>query len=485
MKENAIFKKALRLLAHPASLLAVCFYGLNTFVLQRICPNWLTGKLGDLAWVFVAPLVFTALLSWLLPERQRRAAFTVSMIGTAIVFTLIKATSLNSWLVTGLAKFTGSPFSVVRDTSDLLALLVLPVTLCLWVRPQVVLKTRSRAGLALMALFTLFTVADSAVPNLGITSIDIVDHTILACNSYYSSFQSSDDGQTWQDAQQECTQRVYSAQYGANLQDPNNEQIQYKFRPGLIERSTDGGNTWQVDYQWPLSSEAEQLYYITSNQVYNSSDLPPFSGVVDPRTGEVFFAMGHEGILKRASGATPNYGWIAVGENKKHDYQKSALLINLLYGEWMLAICAGCAGAVLLDIKLKPGKLKVAFLTLGLIGMVVCVLFFPPAQSLTQSYISQFLPMGLLIVLLLMLSLAGNAFFNAGMNSKRRLFLSIAGFLVITILAFLPFALWVYNLIPYHGTALFAAGVVAVAGIILLQMIARLVLPVEIPKLNG
>jgi hypothetical protein len=485
MKENAISDKALSLLVHPISLAAIGIYSLNTFVLQRITPNWFTGKLGDFAWVFVVPLALTAILSWLLPERHRKVAFTFSILGTGVIFILIKATSLNTWLSSNLTNLIGSPISVVQDKSDLLALLVLPVTLWLWVRPRVILKTRRLSGVILIAIFTLFTVADSAAPNIGITSIEFVDNTIVGCNPYYSSVQSNDGGQTWQNSQHECKERIYSPKYGEIIQDPNNGKIQYKFEPGLIERSIDGGNTWQGDYQWNPPSEAERMYYIASNHAYLSGDRPPFSGAVDPQTGDVFFAMGHEGILKRASGTDPKYSWIASGEYIKISYQKSELLINLLYGEWMLVLCAGSAGVALLDIKLKPGKAKTAFLILGLIGMAICVVFFPPAPTLTQPYLSQFLPLGLLIVLLLMLSLAANALYNAGMNSKRRLLFSIIGFLTISILSFVPFAFWIYNILPHYQIAMITAVIVAAVGIFGLQFIASKGIPAETPKMNG
>jgi hypothetical protein len=479
MKDHAVFDKALRLLVHPIPLTAMGLYALNTLALQHIAPNWLTGKLGDFCWILVAPLALTAILSRLLPERAQKYAFPISILSIGLIFSLIKATDLNTMAISSLRGLLGRPVSILQDESDLPALTAMAVTMWLWHRPQTMGKTSRPAGTVLIGLLTLVTIADAVAPNLGIMSIEFADQTILACGGFYSNMQSNDGGQTWQASQEQCTEPIYSPMDGQVIQDPGDERIQYRFKPGLIERSTDGGLTWQADYRWELLSEAEQLYYTSSQRTYNANVPPPFSGAVNPATGEAYFAMGHEGILKREAGESPSYHWLAVGKYKRIEYQKNDLLFALLSGEWMLAVCAGCAGVTLLDIRLKPGKIKTALLILGLIGMAACALVFPPAPTLAQPYFSQFLPMGLMILLLWMLALTANGLYNAGMNSKGRLFLSIAGFLVITILTIVPFVLWVYNVIPHYQNALLTAGIVAIVSLIGLQVLGKRMAPVK------
>ena len=63
MKANSILNKALGWLSHPISLTALGVYAVTIFVLQKLSPNWLTGKIGDFAWMFLAPLTLTALLA--------------------------------------------------------------------------------------------------------------------------------------------------------------------------------------------------------------------------------------------------------------------------------------------------------------------------------------------------------------------------------------------------------------------------------------
>jgi len=478
MKENTLLDKALSLLSHPISLAALGLYAVNIFMLQRLSPNWLTGKLGDFAWVFVAPFALTALLAWLLPLRYNRHAFTFAVVGIVLIFGLTKTIPI----ISGLENLTGHPISFVQDASDLSALMVVPAILWLWRRPRVNVINKYPTGMIAIAFLALLTLADMAAPNFGITSIEFTDKAIIACNGYYGSLQSNDGGQTWQSAQSGCKEVVTSSKYGEVVQDPTDEKIQYQFGPGTIEHSADGGETWQIDYQWMAPSEAAQMYYRVSNGVYTVGDLPPISAALQPQTGDIFFAMGHEGILKRTAGIESDYTWIAVGNYKKMDYRKSELLFGLLYGEWMLALMAGGVGVTLIDRKLNPGKLKTTALILGVIGMIVFALILPPATTLASPYIGQFISMGLMILLLLILSLTINALVNAGTKSKSLLIACIIGFVTVTILSFVPYALWVYNVIPLYKGASLVAVTVSVLGIVGLQFVVQIWMPVDTIK---
>ncbi len=62
-------RAALWSLGHPATLAAVALLLLNGHLLRRAWPSWLTGKLGDFAWLFFAPLALVAVLTLVLPRR--------------------------------------------------------------------------------------------------------------------------------------------------------------------------------------------------------------------------------------------------------------------------------------------------------------------------------------------------------------------------------------------------------------------------------
>jgi hypothetical protein len=52
---NPTSRKFISLLSRPVALTAIVLLALNTLVLQRYAPGWLSGKLGDFAWFVFAP----------------------------------------------------------------------------------------------------------------------------------------------------------------------------------------------------------------------------------------------------------------------------------------------------------------------------------------------------------------------------------------------------------------------------------------------
>ncbi len=60
------------------------------------------------------------------------------------------------------------------------------------------------------------------------------------------------------------------------------------------------------------------------NPVYRPE---PFDAILEPHTGNLLFAMGHEGVLIRLPDNT--WQWINVGKYKKIDYSSPNLYILL------------------------------------------------------------------------------------------------------------------------------------------------------------
>jgi hypothetical protein len=125
----------------PLPLAAVAMLATNDWVLKRSSlPGWLTGKLSDVAGIFVFPLIVTAVVDLLLlgcararllPTMDftlRRWKLAAAIAATAIGFCVLKAWPAGStWLAGIWAKLAG-PNRVAVDPSDLLALALLPVT---------------------------------------------------------------------------------------------------------------------------------------------------------------------------------------------------------------------------------------------------------------------------------------------------------------------------------------------------------------------
>ena len=133
-------------LANPVSLAAVALLAVNDHLLKGadVIPGVLTGKISDFAGIFFFPLLLTALLDTLLFV-VRRAGDAVHVtinadyrlrrwkLVTACVVTLIAFTSIQLWQPAaniyeqGMCEL-GFPSRVTMDPTDLIALVMLPLS---------------------------------------------------------------------------------------------------------------------------------------------------------------------------------------------------------------------------------------------------------------------------------------------------------------------------------------------------------------------
>ncbi len=122
---------------HPVPLFAVFILILNDHYLKSHYPSVVTGKLSDLAGLFFFPLFLCALVclgrNLISPRREGIYWLTkpllLSMIAvTVAVFALVKMVPVVTDIYLLVLGKVGLPSRVVRDPSDLGALLVLPFT---------------------------------------------------------------------------------------------------------------------------------------------------------------------------------------------------------------------------------------------------------------------------------------------------------------------------------------------------------------------
>ncbi len=111
---------------------AVCL-GLNDFYLKGsgLLPSAITGKLSDLAGLIVAPVCLYGALRWVFPTRQqafRRRLLLFCLGAVGLTFAAINLSKGASDLVVGLFALIGLSWSLWPDPSDLVALLILPLT---------------------------------------------------------------------------------------------------------------------------------------------------------------------------------------------------------------------------------------------------------------------------------------------------------------------------------------------------------------------
>jgi hypothetical protein len=122
----------LRPLGHPLWWLAVVVLFINDNLLKGggVAPGWLTGKLSDFAFLIVAPV----LLGCLLPARlRRRKELALGLVAGLYVATELSPAAAEA--VVAAAARLGMHWRLWPDLTDLLALVVLPVSWRLLERP--------------------------------------------------------------------------------------------------------------------------------------------------------------------------------------------------------------------------------------------------------------------------------------------------------------------------------------------------------------
>jgi hypothetical protein len=187
-------------LSSPSALLAIAVLLVNDHVLKVLAPSWLTGKLSDVAGLFFAPylallLAFTVV--WLaqmpigvrvgrrpmLPLPVADSLVTSVFVALGALFASLKLDPLTAGPALRLLELvTGSSHTVVVDPSDLLALVVLPLSYAQW-RGQIKRQMQfgaalgrnlARAGrLLAIVLAGVATVATSSVASYSVVSLAV------------------------------------------------------------------------------------------------------------------------------------------------------------------------------------------------------------------------------------------------------------------------------------------------------------------------
>lgn len=126
------------LLLHPLALVAVVVLVVNDHLLKGMYGNWVTGKLSDVAGVFLLPLVLLGGLEvilwlarrprWVSGARRVLAATLVTGVGFAAVKVFVPVGDAYGLAIGVLRGFRG-PIEVIPDLTDLL---VLPVLFGSW-----------------------------------------------------------------------------------------------------------------------------------------------------------------------------------------------------------------------------------------------------------------------------------------------------------------------------------------------------------------
>ncbi len=296
---------------HPFSLIMIALLVFNDFFLKPYVPSWLSGKLSDLAMVYLLPFLGMVLIALFPKIRRLRWVEITAFIFPVMVFTAGKTIlPFNQLIFHWLSVLLPYPTHFVFDPSDLVALLMLLPASYVW-RKSGELKGLPVSGLrwVTVPLVAILMLADAAAPQYGIACLEAqADGSLLAQTLYQDeTFISSNGGLNWESApadvriQKECELNFNQPGDSRVFESASGEVYRFIAGQGIAE-SQDNGQHWTEVLPLKDLSEAELAYRKKSQTTYTY--VPgPLDVIEDPVSGNLLAAMGQEGIvLRQASG---------------------------------------------------------------------------------------------------------------------------------------------------------------------------------------
>jgi hypothetical protein len=171
----------------------------------------------------------------------------------------------------------------------------------------------------------------------------------------------------------------------------------------------------------------------------------PLDAVADPGSGNMLFAMGHQGVLVRK--ASGEWAWSQAGGYRPAEPFPTPDAFSLLLGG-MLVMAAGLSLLVFATQALRwaGGWLRITLAAVGWAAWLIVDVLFPPAQS--TGYGSMMSGLGLAGILVVTFPLAIELIIRLARRAPGVL-LPLAGFsLLAALVYFLPYLLWLYSTLP-------------------------------------
>lgn len=455
---NKTFWRALHSLSHPVTVFAVILLLINDHWLRYENPSWLTGKLGDFVWLIFAPILLALVLSWLIPRSNPSHEKLVGLLSFGLIGlwfatakTIAPVHSATTQMLNALVGWQGG---LRMDATDLLTLPGLLVGWWVWRGvPDKPSGVFSGTWVVLM-LGLMGTVATSCLPpDSGVLAICQFGDEIHV-NSVQQYF-STNDGKVWQLSHRssgwnECLQAKSELRLSEDAFAMETSVGRFRFVLGEgIYISRDGQpERREID----LISHQHDIYarYHEGNNPGLLCGQPkfyaagPFDAVFDETSGQLFVAMGLEGILKRS--ADGRWSWVTVGDYHHVELDSIPSVVSLLWVEivWFL-----------MALLLLPPTIATPASILGCFGMFSLGSAWT-TWFLYRTYILQILePIPVAIVLSVGITCNIQLAEHYLLHRRRKL----AYFMVIVLaegtglLFLLPYLLWARRTVPSYGTA--------------------------------
>ena len=450
---NKTFTKAIHHLSQPLSLLAILLLFLNDHVLRVLWPSWITGKLGDFAWLFFAPFALAAVLALLIPASVQNHEKLVGLLAFGIVGTAFflgnSFAATHAFILAVVDGLLPFPVQIIRDPADLVALCSLIPAWMLWQNVSSPLMVHKARGAVVLTIAACLTIANAPPPDYGIQCLHIDGNRIIATSSYYG-FTSDDGGSTWQLGDEKRSYYDCPDASGAEdgvIADPDDASKLFRMnRKKMFEYSQDHGQTWQEVPKLKMASQAEGAY-IESNSMISAYYAPgPFFAIRDPQTRNLILSMGLEGVVV----ITPDNEWKAVPVGQygleKFTFAMSLFLLN---GEILLALELGLLIFYTLRVMKIRKLLGALFIGLLWLGWAFITIMLMPA--LNNGYGLSLQYMGLAAIGIMILFGTGESIVRLRNQYPTGMLSSLAKVSVAGAVVFLaPYFLWAANIIPEY-----------------------------------
>lgn len=181
-------------------LLALVLLVANDRIFKGLWPGLVTGKLSDLAGMIVGPVVVAEILRFFGVRRQASAVIGLAVSATYLTVINV-STSAAALAAGGLASLTGVSQQIVVDSTDLIALAVLPITWCLVANPNPI-RLRRQMRTAILAVGVAASLASSSSGPTVYSDVSVAEGgTVELMTAPYGETEdwrtSRDGGETW------------------------------------------------------------------------------------------------------------------------------------------------------------------------------------------------------------------------------------------------------------------------------------------------
>ncbi len=454
--DNKALRRAALALTHPVAVGAVAVLLLNDLVLRWRWPCWVTGKLGDVAWLLFAPLAAAVVVALLVPRRMSRRSTWVICLALALValpFALGNTwpPALGAMRTLYHALFGRQPL-MVGDPSDLLTLPALYVTWLLWRSADGVGERMRRRAWGVFLLASLATLGNAVAPDYGIACLHESQGQIVAVGGPWGSelaFVSRDGGLTWSEDSDRADPLACPEQpKPQTLRVPDGSEV-YRFEPGVrVEHSVDGGRTWIMAFDL-RGNDARAAYRRKVQGAGDPVGAGPLDALHDPATGHLILAMGREGVLVRT--ADGQWRWVALDDYRYVPLETMGQLALLLQGEIALAVGLALMVFAAWNSQLRSGW---AVALMAAVGLAWCVTAIGVRPAVLGGYWADLAFVPAVVVALLALPVAA---WQGWRGFRVRPMLPLWATVLAIGLAALylgPFVLWGLGTVPRYGQAL-------------------------------